>query len=143
MFARALTRQNPFWDEMEQLQRGLRRILDEGRPARAAGIPPINMWSDEQGAKLTAELPGMKIEDLDISVLGNSLTLKGERKADEPATATWHRRERGFGNFTRTFELPFRIAADKVEATLTDGILRLSLPRMEEDKPRRIAVKGV
>ncbi len=142
MFGRSLLQPHGIWDEMEQLQRGLSRILSDEPMMRTAGMPPINMWSDEKGATLTAELPGMTIEDLEISVLGSALTLKGERKPDEHKDASWHRRERGYGKFTRTFELPFRIDAEKVEATLQDGVLRLSLPRTQEELPRRITVKG-
>ncbi len=72
----------------------------------------------------------------------NQLTLQGERLPEEPNNGRWHRRERGFGRFRRLLELPLPVDADKVEATLEDGLLHLTLPKAEEARPRRIAVKA-
>lgn len=134
------------WREMEQLRREMNRLFEDsfsiagGRTAPS--YPAMNIWSNEEGAVLTAELPGLGPDDIDISVVGDTLTLTGERKAVElPEGAKYHRRERSFGKFTRTFQLPFNVEVDKVEAVFRNGILHLSLPRAEAEKPKKIAIK--
>jgi HSP20 family protein len=103
----------------------------------------MNIWTDENHAILTAELPGVKAEDIDISVENEMLTLRGNRQQEEPVEGmTYHRRERRCGSFSRTFRLPFQADAGAVEATLEDGILNVVLPRAEADMPRKIAVKA-
>ena len=135
---------NPF-REMERLQRDMNRLFDDfsrsgGRTAPS--YPAINVWTNEEGAVVTAELPGLSPDDLDIAVVGDILTLTGERKAAElPEEAKYHRRERSFGKFSRSFQLPFNVEVDKVEAVFKNGILHLSLPRAEVEKPKKITVK--
>jgi HSP20 family protein len=91
---------------------------------------------------VTAELPGINLNDLEINVLGTSLTITGERSTDDlPEDAELHRRERLFGKFSRTIELPYPVEAGKVEATLEKGLLTIHLPRAEADKPKKIKVK--
>jgi HSP20 family protein len=102
----------------------------------------MNVWAYEDGAVVTAELPGVNTEDIDISVVGDTLTLTGSRQPDElKEDETYHRRERGYGRFTRAFQLPFQVEADKVEAIFEQGVLHISLPRAEADKPKKIAIK--
>jgi HSP20 family protein len=102
----------------------------------------MNVWRNEEGVVITAELPGLKPEDIDISVVGDTLTLTGSRQAEELGeNVKYHRRERGSGKFTRTFQLPFGVEADKVEATFEKGLLHIFLPRAEAEKPRKITVK--
>jgi HSP20 family protein len=104
----------------------------------------MNIWTDENNAILTAELPGVKTEDIDISVEDEMLTLRGSRQRDElDEVTTYHRRERRFGPFSRTFRLPFRVEADAVEATFKNGVLSVVLPRAQADRPRKIAVTGL
>ncbi|RME98752.1 MAG: Hsp20/alpha crystallin family protein [Chloroflexi bacterium] len=135
---------NP-WREIEQIQREMNRMfrhMSTG-PRVAPGYPAINVWANDEGVVVTAELPGVKTEDIDISVVGNTLTLSGERRPDELKDGEkYHRRERRQGKFTRTFELPFGVEADKVEAMFERGVLHISLPRAEAEKPRKIAVKS-
>jgi HSP20 family protein len=102
----------------------------------------MNVWTDEDSAVVTAELPGVILEDLDISVEDNTLTLRGTRQPEEVEGATYHRRERRHGKFARTFQFPFRVDAEKVDATFKSGVLSIVLPRAEEDKPRKITVKA-
>jgi HSP20 family protein len=103
----------------------------------------MNVWTNEEGGVVTAELPGVDREDIDISVQDDTLTLRGTRKRDEPEEGgTYHRRERGTGAFARTVQLPFRVEAGEVEATFESGVLNITLPRAEEDRPKRIAVKA-
>jgi HSP20 family protein len=86
----------------------------------------------------------MELNDVEIFFDGdNQLTIQGERKTPAPDAGTWHRRERGFGQFKRTISLPVSVASDDVSATLKNGILTIQLPKPEELKPRKIAVKSV
>ncbi|HRV95156.1 MAG TPA: Hsp20/alpha crystallin family protein [Anaerolineae bacterium] len=138
--------QNP-WREIDRMQREMGRLFDEfaytPRSRMAPSFPAINVWTNEDGAVVTAELPGVNPEDIDISVVGETLKLTGSRRPEElEEGAKYHRRERGFGNFTRTFQLPFTVEADNVEAVFDKGVLHISLPRAEAEKPRKIAVKA-
>lgn len=103
-------------------------------------FPALNVW--EQGDELyaEAEIPGLKGEDLDITVVGNELTIKGQRQEAPIDGSVFHRRERGAGAFTRVVRLPAEIDASKVQATLHDGVLTLKLPKAESAKARKIQV---
>lgn len=134
------------WREMDRMQRDMNRLFDTYNPGRlrsAPGYPAMNIWSNEDSLTLTAEMPGVSPEDIDISVVGETLTLSGERKHDDTNGSTrYHRRERGYGKFTRSIQLPFPVDVNKVEAGFSNGVLNIALPRAEEDKPRKIAVKS-
>jgi len=134
------------WDEMERLQREMNRLFEgvERGWTPSSGFPALNVWMNDEGAVVTAELPGIEVKDIDISVVGETLTLTGERGLEDlPKDAAYHRQERGVGKFTRTIDLPFQVDGTKVQATLEKGILRVLLPRAEQDKPRKITVKAV
>ena len=137
---------NP-WREIEQIQREMNRLTNAmgnfSRSRVAPGYPAINVWANEEGVAVTAELPGVKPDDIDISVVGKTFTLSGTRQPDElQENDRYHRRERRHGKFTRTFELPFNVEADQVEALFDKGVLQVSLPRAEAEKPRKISVKS-
>ena len=103
----------------------------------------MNVWTDENNAVVTAELPGVSPEDIDISVENDTLTVRGSRKPEEHEEGTtFHRRELRFGNFCRSFRLPFDVESEQVEAKFKNGVLNISLPRAEADKPKKIAVKA-
>jgi HSP20 family protein len=133
---------------MERLQRDVNRLFYDsfaqaGGRVGPATYPVMNVWSNEEGAVVTAELPGVEVENIDISVVGDTLTLSGSRQAEELNEGEkFHRRERGFGKFGRSFQLPFRVEVDKIEATFEKGVLHISLPRSEADKPKKIDVKS-
>lgn len=132
--------------EMDRLRREMDRLFSEW-PVRAGWAAPeypaMNVWTSEDSAIVTAELPGVNTEDIDISVEDELLTLRGNRQPDEmQESAKYHRRERRYGAFARTFRLPFSINADAVKATFENGVLSISLPRAEVDKPKRIKVKS-
>jgi len=132
-------------DELDRLQREMNRLFEtfDHDLAPATHFPALNLWMNEEGAVVTAELPGVDVTDLEISVVGQTLTVSGERKIDAYSKNTvLHRQERGFGKFTRMLDLPFAVDANKVQATLENGILRILLPRAEQDKPRKISVKA-
>ena len=135
------------WREMDRLRRDMNRLFTDwstqARRTVAPGYPAMNVWMGQDSAVVTAELPGVNLEDIDISVEEDTLTLRGDRQRGElEEGVTYHRRERRFGSFLRTFQLPFRVDAAKVDATLKNGVLSISLPRAEEDKPRRIAIRA-
>jgi HSP20 family protein len=144
-----VTRWNPWspnvWTPLNQLHKEVNRIFeqyDNGRQEPAA-FPPLNLWENEDGFQLQAELPGVEMADLDITVTGpNQLTLKGQRKQAELKDRAAHRQERAFGNFVRAVTFPTAIDADKVEARLENGVLKLTLPKHETAKPRKIAIKS-
>ena len=106
-------------------------------------FPAVNVWQGPDAIAVTAELPGIEADNVEISVKGNVLTVSGERKAPAvPEGARWHRNERGYGKFSRAIRLPFAATDDKVEARMTNGVLRIVVSRPEETKPRRIDVKA-
>jgi HSP20 family protein len=134
------------WDEMERIQRDMNRILSSYQRGvhSAPGFPAVNIWTGEEGALLTAEIPGVAPDELDISVVGDTLTLQGERKRPEIGeNAQYHRQERGYGRFSRTVQLPFPIEVDKVDASVERGVLKMTLPRAESDRPKRISVRNM
>ena len=92
---------------------------------------------------ITAEMPGVHPEDINIDVIADALSISGERKPDEVAKdANYHRRERSYGSFSRTIQLPFMVDTNKVEANFKNGVLMINLPRAEADKPKKITVKS-
>lgn len=133
------------WREVDRLQKEMNRLFESytpGRMRQAPGYPAMNLWASEDGLKVTAEMPGVSSEDLDVSVVGETLTLSGVRNPEQlPEEARYHRQERGYGKFTRSIQLPFAVDVKKVEATFKDGVLFVDLPRAEADKPRKISVK--
>jgi HSP20 family protein len=130
-----LRRSDPF-----ALMRSMLRDLDA--PARRA-FPAVNVWQGPEAVAVTAELPGMEPGDIEISVKDDLLTLSGERKAPQvPEGARWHRRERGFGKFSRTIRLPFAAREDRIEARMAHGVLRIAIARPEELKPKKIEIKA-
>lgn len=134
------------WHEMDRWQNDMARFFANAArvPAGAPAFPAMNVWTSKDGAILTAELPGVNPDDIDISVVGDTLTLTGLRQGDAGGEDnTYHRRERGFGKFTRSFQLPFHVDSAKVEASFDKGVLHVSLPYAEEDKPKKISVKSL
>ncbi|RME08135.1 MAG: Hsp20/alpha crystallin family protein [Anaerolineae bacterium] len=133
------------WRELDRLQREMDRLFDEFSPTRlrtAPDFPAMNVWADEESVIVTAELPGLESKDIEVNVLNGTLTLRGERKPEElPEGARVHRQERGYGRFSRTLELPYKVDVDKVKAVFKNGVLQITLPRAEEDRPKKIAVK--
>src|SRR4051812_27546045 len=109
----------------------------------ANGGLPVNLWADEHNLYVEADLPAMDPEKLDVSVTeGNKLTVSGERLAPTVEGAVWIRQERPVGRFSREVILPVLVDPDKVEATYEHGVLKLTLPKHEAAKPRKITVKA-
>lgn len=112
-----------------------------GEGALAGGGPAVNVWEDDQSLFVETELPGLALADIDVTVMGNELTIKGERKEAAVEGATYHRRERTVGSFARTMTLPVEVDSARVTASLKDGVLSITLPKAEAAKPRKIEVK--
>jgi HSP20 family protein len=130
------------WDPLAQvrrMQREMDRMFRGTYEGLTSEFPAMNIWTSGDDVLVTAEVPGLKAEDLDISVLGDTLTVRGTRRPEELKEGElFHRRERGYGDFVRTIQMPYRVDSGKVEARYEKGILRITLPRSEEDKPRKI-----
>jgi len=138
-----LTFRDPFRD-FDRLHRELFSGLGV-RPGSSGNCfsPAMDVSETAEAVTVRAELPGLKREQIEVLVEDGVLTLRGHRKAAEREEGrSYHRRETGEGRFERRFRLPREVAADAIEATLSDGILELTLPRSEETRPRRIEVKG-
>jgi len=110
--------------------------------AAGTSFPALNVWEDGDTIFAEAEVPGLKPEDLDISVVGGDLTIRGQRNAADPASAVFHRRERGTGEFNRVLRLPVDVDPARVEATLNNGVLLVKLPKADSAKPKKIAVSS-
>jgi HSP20 family protein len=137
---------------LEQLRNGFCRLffsdfLDErSRPEgngfrREQAFPPLNMWEDEGHLYAECELPGVQMDDLEVTVIGRDLTVKGLRKPQTVEGAPYHRRERDMGSFHRVVHLPVDIDSGKVKAELSHGVLTMTLPKAPEARPRKIEVK--
>jgi len=134
------------WREMARFQRDMNRLFSDfsgSRVRTASSYPAINIWVNQDGQVIRAEMPGVRAEDIDISVDGDSLSINGVRRIEElPEGARHLRQERGFGKFSRSIQLPFAVDTGKVKAIFKDGILDISLPRAEVDKPQKITIKS-
>lgn len=130
------------WSEFRHLRREVNRLF-EGHGRAVGEFPAVSVWRNDDGAVVTAEIPGIDSKDLDITTTGSVLTIRGSRQPDESKEdRTYHRQERGYGRFVRTLQLPYDVDSDKVEAAYEKGVLRLTLPRAEADKPKKIAIAG-
>jgi HSP20 family protein len=123
---------------------GLSDLEFTGLP-EAAGEwgPALDVAETPESFVVKAELPGIDPKQVEISVIGNTLTIKGEKQAEkEEKGKTWHRVERSYGAFTRTFTPPVAVRADKIEAEAKDGVFTITLPKSTEALPKKIAVKA-
>jgi len=135
------------FDELERMRRNMDRLLEgfgsrSFLPQTAGVFPLVNLTEDKDGYYVRAELPGLKSNELDISVTGNTLSISGERKiANEGENIRYHRREREAGTFSRIISLPGEVNADRIEAELKNGILKVHIPKAEKAKPKQITVR--
>ncbi len=133
--------------EFQRRQRDMERLFSSfaGRgasPFRSDVFPHVNVSEDADNLHVRTELPGMLPEEIDISVEGDTVTLRGERKLHVVENVNYHRREREAGRFRRIFTLPTRVNADAVTALFKDGVLKITLPKAEEAKPKQIQIKS-
>lgn len=132
------------WRDLERLHQEVNRLFtDYSRPVRSQEYPMLNIWTSEDEALVTADLPGIDAKDLELSVVGSTLTLRGRRaRADLKQGETYHRQERRHGEFVRSVDLPFNVDAEKVGASYARGQLTIRVPRAESDRPRKIAIQA-
>jgi len=133
----------------EDLRGELDRVFDAfGRTNRglsfpgSQGVPAVNVWEDEGNIFVEAEVPGMKMEHLNVEVLGREVRLSGSRTVEHEEGVNFHRRERAYREFIRTLPLDTDVDADNVKAVLKDGVLTITLPKAETARARRIEVRG-
>lgn len=135
---------NP-WRELDRLSREVHQVFNYDDRFSVGGTDslPLEVWVGEDGVMVHAPLPGITPDSLDISVLGQTVTLRGQRNPEPPAAnEKFLRRERAVGTFSRSVQLPFRVDTAEVKAQYIDGVLTLTLPRSPEDKPQRINVQA-
>ena len=147
----AIVRWEPFRDLMG-LQERMNRLFDESYRARNAGnadewalggswAPAVDIYEQDGNIVMKAELPGVDPKAVDIRLENNTLTLRGERKLDkEVKEDNYHRVERAYGTFSRSFTLPTVVDQGSIKAEYRDGVLKLTLPKREEAKPRQIQI---
>lgn len=132
--------------ELRRLQTEMDRVMGSlstaGELAAPGAFPAVNVYAGQEGIAVIAELPGIEKDDLEIQAHQDTLTIRGTRRPSSERRDDYHRRERRSGSFTRSIQLPYRIDAERIEAHLENGVLRLSLARPEEDKPRRITIRS-
>lgn len=134
--------------EMMTLREAMDRLFDDAftRPLSlgtvSSALPAVDLYQTTDDVVLKAILPGLKSEDVQVSISGDVLTLRGELKQQEAREdATWHIREQRFGSFERSIMLPTEVQADKAKADFEDGVLTIVLPKAETVKPRTINIK--
>ena len=134
---------NP-WNELRRMKEELNHVFSgRGNERYYDDFPAINLWSNADDAILTAELPGVEDKDIDLTISGDIVSLKGERKSEElKEEEGYHRQERFNGKFSRTIKLPFAIDSNAIEANLKNGILKVTLSRAESDKQKKITINS-
>ena len=146
----AIVRFEPFRD-LTSLQERMNRLFSESYRSQQTGdddwalggtwAPAVDIYEQDNNIVLKAELPGVDPKDVDIQLENNTLTLRGERKLDsEVKKENYHRVERAYGTFTRSFTLPAVVDQGSIKAEFKDGVLRVTLPKREEAKPKQIQI---
>lgn len=149
----ALVRWRPtqtFFPRVWDIQNEINRVFDslmgpsssEGDDFRGMWSPSVDIAETDDEVVVSADLPGIHKEDIKVNVQNNVLTFSGERKQETKSEGSnYHRMERAYGFFSRSFTLPATVKADAIKAVYKDGVLRLTLPKVEEARPRQIAVE--
>lgn len=143
-----LEHQSNGFSELDRLRRDLSRFLTTpggqiGLDSPAGVYPFINVTQDQDNFYIRSEIPGMTMDELDVSVTGRNVTVSGERKIPaEDQQVRYHRREREAGKFRRQFNLPTDIESDRVEAKYRHGMLMVILPKADSAKPRKISINS-
>ncbi|MFQ5432990.1 MAG: Hsp20/alpha crystallin family protein [Nitrospinota bacterium] len=145
MFTNVLV-SDPFRDifkEMESLDQELFPFAGGCRQRRALEFPAINVYEGTENLVLTAEVPGVEPDKIDVTVEGDKLTMRGTRTDEGAADASYYRRERAGGDFEKIVKLPFAVGTNDVKAVFKNGLLTVTLEKPEEQKPKKIAVKSI
>jgi len=128
-------------DEMNRLFETFAKGTDTQSLAEGTWAPSVDIYENKDSIIIDAELPGMDQKDISVTVNDNVLTIKGERKQEkEVKEENYHRVERSYGSFTRSFNLPVGVKADAIKANYKDGVLKVMLPKAEEAKPKQISI---
>lgn len=140
----AVIRWDPFREMTQQTQSQINKLVDQVWGGRQESwLPAIDVFDTKDAVVLKAELAGMNPDDIQIEVEDNVLTVKGERRFEEAVDEErYYRVERRFGSFQRSLALPQGVRAEGISASYEDGILTISVPKVEEEKPKRIEVKA-
>ena len=140
----SLVRWEPFRDLLalqERLNRGFDSSRQTGEEQLGTWAPAVDIYETEKEIVLKADLPGLKLEDVDISLNNNVLSVRGERRFEKDVKEdNYHRVERAYGNFVRTFTLPNTVNVEQIDATYDNGVLKITLPKREEARPKQIKV---
>ena len=146
----SIVKYDPFRD-LRSLQDEVNRLFSMSFPhsgrqdeiMRGAWTPSVDIYQAKDEIVLEAELPGMKPEDVDVSIENNIITIRGERRFEKKDESdNYHRVERSYGSFTRSFTLPRNVVGDRAKADFKNGVLHVSLPKREEEKARKIQISG-
>jgi len=142
---------DPFFKGYRDLQDEINRMFNYalgGWPSERDGMgggewaPPVNVLEDKDNVVITADLPGMTDKDIDVAVLGDTLTIKGEKKREEKKDeGSYHMFERTYGAFQRSVALPTSVENDKAKASFKNGVLEVKIPKKEEARPKQIEIK--
>ena len=135
---------NP-WRELDQIQQEMNRMFGRrpAKPSAPVGYPAVNLWADDSSVVLTAEIPGMEPDQLDITVNRTTIVLSGKREPVKPQEGeTYFRQERPSTSFTRTLELPIEVEPQSAEAEYAKGVLTLRLARPAAQQPQKVTVKA-
>ncbi|MFO0951691.1 MAG: Hsp20/alpha crystallin family protein [Isosphaeraceae bacterium] len=134
------------WDPFRDFQREVGRLIQSLEPLQTRvtrQYPALNLHDAGDRYVLTVPIPGMRPEDIDLSITGETLTLRGERKRPEGVSdEAYRRQERPFGRWIRTVTLPDRVDSGQVAASYTHGVLTVTIPKAESARPRQITVSG-
>jgi len=129
--------------ELRRMQSEMNRLFSGFSATASRDFPPINIWLGENSVVVTAELPGITCDDVNLHLQEDVLTLAGKREPkSEQQNVSWQRRERAYGTFSRAVQLPFRVDPDKVQAHFNNGVLEIELQRLEADRPKRIEIRA-
>ncbi|HEX9961155.1 MAG TPA: Hsp20/alpha crystallin family protein [Pyrinomonadaceae bacterium] len=146
----SIVKYDPFRD-LRSLQDEVNRLFSMSFPhgggqdeiMRGAWTPSVDIYEGKDEIVLEAELPGMKPEDVDVSIENNIITIRGERRFEKKDESdNYHRVERSYGSFARSFTLPRNVVGDQAKADFSNGVLHVSLPKREEEKARKIQISG-
>ena len=137
-----LVRFNPFEDIHHHLDRWVGTFAGEKENVDRSWVPAVDIFERGEETVVRAELPDVRKEDLDLKVENNVLTLRGEKRRDETVEQeNYHRSERHYGSFTRSFKLPSTVDTSRIQARYENGVLEIVVPKAEEAKPKQIEVK--
>lgn len=133
---------NP-WQELDQIQKEMNRLFGRRRGFEAARYPAVNLWADDKSLVLTAEIPGLDPEQIDLNVNRDSITLSVNRQPETPQEGqTYYRRERPSASFSRTLELPIEVDPTSADAEYVKGVLTVRLARPTAHQPKKVTVKS-